>query len=112
MEEQKILEGLPVSGGIITGQVRLISNAHDIDLIQDGEILVVPKSHPNYAVGMMKANGLICQEGGRLAHLCIVALEMGIPCMTQAKNAMQLLKTGDLITLDAGNGAVYARNQN
>jgi phosphoenolpyruvate synthase/pyruvate phosphate dikinase len=112
MAEEKILQGLPVSGGVITGKVRVIKNVRSIDEVQYGEILVVPKSHPNYAVGMMKASGLICEEGGRLAHLCIVALEMGIPCMTQAKNAMQSLETGKMITLDANEGAVYAWKQN
>ena len=112
MAEEKILQGLPVSGGVITGKVRVINDARSIDDVQYGEILVVPKSHPNYAVGMMKASGLICEEGGRLAHLCIVALEMGIPCMTQAKNAMKFMETGNIITLDANEGVVYARKQN
>lgn len=47
-----------------------------------------------------------------MAHLCIVALEMGIPCMTQAKNAMKFMETGNIITLDANEGVVYAREQN
>ena len=111
MKEKKILQGLPVSGGVISGKVRVIENARNIDEIRYGEILVVPNSHPNYAVAMMKANGIICQEGGRLAHLCIVALEMGIPCITQAKNAMKFMETGNTITLDANEGVVYGRGQ-
>jgi pyruvate,water dikinase len=69
--------------------------------------MVVPNNNPGYAVGVMRAGGLICEEGGIISHICTVALEMGIPCITQAKQAVELLKTKEKITLNANEGAVY-----
>ena len=81
---KRVITGLPVSGGTVTGKVRVITNFSQVGQVEEGEILVLPKSHPAYAVGVMKAGGLICEEGGVLAHICVVALEMGIPCITRA----------------------------
>lgn len=104
---RKILEGLPVSYGSITGKVKVLKDHKAVGLIEEGDILVVPRSHPNFAIGVMKAAGLICEEGGRLSHLCIVAMEMSIPCITQAKGAVMLLETAGTVTLDANEGIVY-----
>ena len=104
---KRVINGLPVSGGTVTGKVRVITNFSQVGQVEEGEILVLPKSHPAYAVGVMKAGGLICEEGGVLAHICVVALEMGIPCITQAANAVELMKTRERIMLDADEGAAY-----
>jgi phosphoenolpyruvate-protein kinase (PTS system EI component) len=53
-------------------------------------------------------SGLVCEVGGRLSHTCIVALEMGIPCITQADCALELLEPLDYVWLDANEGVVYA----
>ncbi|MGD2084782.1 MAG: PEP-utilizing enzyme [Candidatus Aminicenantes bacterium] len=104
---KKILQGIPVSGGVVTSKVRVINNVGQIRQIQHGDIMVVPNNNPAYAVGVMKAGGLICEEGGIISHICTVALEMGIPCITQAKHAVELMKTKDQVTLNADEGTVY-----
>ncbi|MCP4153823.1 MAG: hypothetical protein GY757_39215 [bacterium] len=104
---KKVLEGLTVSGGSVSGKVRVVTNLREGFQVEEGEILVLPKSHPGYAVGVMKAGGLICEQGGVLAHICVVALEMGIPCITQAANAIEIMKTKERVRLDADEGVVY-----
>lgn len=104
---KKFLEGITVCGGIVTGKVKVITNSGQIRQIRNGDIMVVPNNNPSYAVGVMRAGGLICEEGGIISLICTVALEMGIPCITQAKHAVELMKTKDEITLNADEGAVY-----
>lgn len=104
---KKILDGTPVCGGVITGKVRVITDFTQLARIEDGDIMVVPNNHPHYAVGVMRAGGLICEEGGIISHICTVALEMGIPCITQAKNAVELMETRNKIILNANEGVVY-----
>lgn len=104
---KKILEGLPVCGGTATGNVKIITDFSHINQVENGDILVIPQSHPRYALGIMKAGGIICEEGGRLSHICIVALEMGVPCITRAKNAVELMKSRMEVLLNADEGAVY-----
>lgn len=105
--EKKILSGMQISPGIIEGNVAIVKDFSEINKVNDGDILVVPYSHPMFSAGIMKANGLICQEGGRLSHVCIVALEMGIPCITQAQDAIKKIGDKKRIKLDANEGAVY-----
>jgi pyruvate, water dikinase len=104
---RKLLEGTVVSGGTVTGSVRVITEPGESTNVQPGEILVVPCSHPEFAVGVMRAAGLVCEEGGIISHICTVALELGIPCITEVKNATQVMKDRSQVTLDGNEGVIY-----
>jgi phosphohistidine swiveling domain-containing protein len=104
----KLLEGEVVCGGVVTGTARVVTDPRDAVGVQPGEILVVPCSNPEYALGVMQAAGLICEYGGVISHICTVAIELGIPCVTEAKDATSVLSTSMRITLDADRGIVYA----
>ena len=43
----------------------------------------------------------------RNCHAAIVSRELGVPCIVGTKNATEVLKDGDLITVDAKMGVVY-----
>lgn len=104
---KEILTGISVSPGTVKSTARVIYDMSDLEKVKDGDILVLPDSNPIYAIYVMRAAGTICENGGRLSHLCIVSLEMGIPCITNAKNARELIKDGDIIMLDSTGGKVY-----
>ena len=107
MGRKILLDGVPVSKGEALGKARVIKEVEDLELAEQGEILVLPNSHPMYALAVMKAAGIICEAGGMLSHICIVSLEMGLPCITKAKGATVSIKNGDMVFLDAANGKVY-----
>lgn len=96
-----------VSPGVVKGKARLINEEYDLSLVEDGEIVILPYSHPMYAMAVMKASGIICEAGGKLSHICIVSLEMGIPCLTRVLGVMNKIQTGDVIELDAERGVIY-----
>lgn len=100
-----ICKGISVSEGIVHGFIKKLDG--NTSEVSKSDILLLESSDPGYAVEVMKAGGVILERGGRLAHLCIIALEMGIPCITQAERAMELLKNREKIVLDASEGAVY-----
>ena len=108
MKEKLISKGVPVSSGVVYGKARIISEGHLPGNIDKGDILVLPRSHPVYAAYVMAAGGVICEVGGRLAHICIISLEMGVPCITQVNGATKILTEGQAVKLDADNGSVYA----
>lgn len=105
---EPLLEGTVVCGGLVSGDVRVVTDPSEATAVQPGEILVVPCSHPEYALGVLQAAGLICEQGGIISHICTVALELGIPCVTEMKDATNVLRNVGRITLDADRGAVYA----
>jgi pyruvate,water dikinase len=104
---RKLLDGTVVSGGIVTGPVRVVTAPEKSGEVQPGDILVVPCSHPEFAVGVMRAAGLICEEGGIICHICAVALELGIPCVTEVSNAVDVLKSCEYATVDGDRGVIY-----
>lgn len=109
--KEPLIKGVSVTPGIVQGICRIIDSVEDITAIKAGEIVVLPNSHPMYALAIMSASAVICEEGGRLSHICIVSMEMGMPCITQARKARILLRNGQLLYLDAGKGEVYLAEQ-
>ena len=104
-----IATGITVSPGQITGPVKIVKNSSDVKKIGAGDIMVVSQSSPAFAIGVMNASGLICEKGGIMTHICIVAKELGIPCMTQVKNAAEKLTDNLTITLNAAEGVIYGK---
>jgi pyruvate,water dikinase len=103
--------GMIVSPGQVTGPVKIVKESADVKKIGKGDIMVVSQSNPAFALGVMNASGLICEKGGMMTHICIVAKELGIPCLTQVKNALQLLEENMIVSIDASAGVVSTANQ-
>ncbi|CDZ74802.1 Phosphoenolpyruvate synthase [Peptoniphilus sp. ING2-D1G] len=102
-----LVKGLPASPGIGRGKVKLIKDISEINLVEDGDILVTEMTNPDMVPAMRKAAGVVTDEGGRTCHAAIVSRELQIPCIVGSKNATKVLKTGDTVTVDATRGIVY-----
>lgn len=99
------VEGLGVSSGIVEGRVRVVLDPA-ADELEDGEILVCRTTDPGWASYFFIASGLIIDIGGPLSHGAIIARELGLPCVINARNATQRLRTGDLVRIDGTLGTV------
>lgn len=100
LEEGKVLAvGRAVGAKVGYGKVRIIKSVKDIELFQEGEILVTSMTDPDWVPIMKKAAGIITERGGRTCHAAIVSRELGIPAIVGADNAMNLLKDGMEVTL-------------
>lgn len=104
-----IARGTPVTPGNVTGTVKMVKNAAEANKIKQGDIMVVLTSSPAFAIGVMNASGLICERGGVLTHICIVAREMGIPCVAKVEGATELLEENMTVTLNSTRGIVYGK---
>lgn len=113
LEEEKeeklvtLCKGLPASPGIGRGKVKLIKDISEINLVEEGDVLVTAMTNPDMVPAMRKCAGVVTDEGGRTCHAAIVSRELQIPCIVGAKNATKSLKTGDSVTVDAVRGIVY-----
>lgn len=109
-KEEKLLtlcKGLPASPGIGRGKVKLIKDISEINLVEEGDVLVTAMTNPDMVPAMRKCAGVVTDEGGRTCHAAIVSRELQIPCIVGAKSATKTLKTGDTVTVDAVRGIVY-----
>jgi pyruvate,water dikinase len=101
-----LLPGLPISAGTASGPVRVLRSPHDWELVRAGEILVIPVIDPGMAPLFGIAAGIIAEMGGVLSHGAIIVREYGLPAVANVKNAVALLRTGNLVHLDANSGTV------
>lgn len=72
-----------------------------------GAILVAPATDKDYLPAMELASAIITEEGGLTSHAAIISLELGIPCVVEATNALSLLSDGMIITVDGQRGLIY-----
>ncbi|WP_281166099.1 phosphoenolpyruvate synthase [Liquorilactobacillus sicerae] len=109
-----ITRGLPASPGVAAGKVHVIDSPDHIDEFKQGEILVTLMTSPDWVPAMKKAAAIVTNNGGMTCHAAIVSREMQIPCIVGTKSrgaaATDVLKSGDIITVDAKNGVVYQGN--
>jgi rifampicin phosphotransferase len=96
------LSGLRVAGsGDVRGRVRILREASEIDSFQPGDILVARFTDPTWMPVFPLASGLITEIGGWLSHAAIQAREYGITAIVGAGGALDTLRTGDLVRLNA-----------
>ena len=102
----KLLEGIAVSPGIVTGPARVILRADDHEQVLPGEILIAPFTDPAWSPYFITAAGMVVEQGGILSHGSIVAREYGLPAVTNVASATRVIRTGDLVQVDGNRGCV------
>ncbi|GKS56883.1 phosphoenolpyruvate synthase [Nitrospira sp.] len=106
VQEEKALQGIPVSPGVAKGPACIVRDAMDLARIRHGGILVLPVIDPGLAPYFGLAAGVIAEMGGTLSHGAIIAREYGIPAVANAARAMQVLEDGEIIEVDGSAGVV------
>jgi len=105
-EKEIIITGMSIGSKIVSGVARVVKGSQDIDQIHDGDIIVTEMTDPDWVPVMKRAAGIITDRGGRTCHAAIVSRELSIAAIVGTKTGTQLIKEGDIITLDCSNGSV------
>jgi pyruvate,water dikinase len=56
---------------------------------------------------MKIASAVVTNLGGKTCHAAIVSRELGVPCVVACENATQVLKDGEMITVDGQRGLIF-----
>jgi phosphohistidine swiveling domain-containing protein len=99
------LIGMAAAPGTATGTARVILDPTGA-YVEPGDILVAPTTDPGWTPLFMTAAGLVTETGSPIAHGPTVAREYGIPAVICLRDATQLIKTGQLVTIDGAAGTV------
>jgi pyruvate,water dikinase len=102
------VSGLGASPGIAQGRVRVLRSPEDGAELLDGEILVAPMTSPDWVPAIRRAAALVTDSGGITCHAAIVSRELGIPSVVGTRTATQILRQGELVTVDGAKGRVTA----
>lgn len=100
------LKGQTAFPGFAKGRARIILMEHQVNNLEQGEILISSMTDPNMLPAMKRAAAIVTDEGGMLCHAAIVAREMKKPCIIGTKIATKIFKDGETIEVDADNGTV------
>jgi pyruvate,water dikinase len=101
-----LVEGLAIGSKIAAGKAHIIPTASHIREFQPGEILVTDITDPDWEPIMKNAKAIITNRGGRTSHAAIVSRELGIPAIVGSRDATQLLKSGQEITVCCAEGEI------
>jgi pyruvate,orthophosphate dikinase len=113
--------GLPASPGAASGKIVFdADSAEQRGNAGEKVILVREETKPEDIHGFFKAQGILTSRGGKTSHAAVVARGMGKPCVSgcdaihiddmnrRASIGDTILHEGDVVTIDGGNGNVYA----
>jgi pyruvate,orthophosphate dikinase len=119
VEKNIIASGLPASPGAASGKVVFSAEeAERLSGMMQDTILVRLETSPEDIHGMHAAKGILTARGGMTSHAAVVARGMGRPCVSgsseitidyenkQFKAGKEIIKEGDIITIDGGSGKV------
>jgi pyruvate,water dikinase len=109
------LEGYPllIEGGAVafpgvgSGPAFYVGSDDDLVNFPEGAVLVAKHSTPQFVIVMRKAQAIVTDAGSVTGHMASLAREFGVPALLNAKFASSVIKTGQVVTVDAFSGRVY-----
>lgn len=91
-----------------TGKVVLAKSAEEAnEKMEQGNVLVTYSTDKDMMPAFEKAAAVITEEGGLTCHAAVVGLSLGIPVIVGVSGAMEKLKDGEEVTVDATRGDLY-----
>jgi rifampicin phosphotransferase len=103
---ERVVAGTPASPGRYTGAVRVVMGEHEFGKIRRGDVVVCPVTSPAWSVVFPSMGALVTDMGGILSHPAIIAREHGIPAVVGTRNATDVLRDGQTVTVDGTMGLV------
>lgn len=100
------ISGHIASAGIVQGKVRRVYTIEEAKKVKNDEILVAYGTDFDLMIGLQNCAGVITEEGGLLSHASVISRDLGKPCLINVKNAMSLLKDGDVIEINTNKSKV------
>ena len=104
--QRGVLQGVPVSAGVVTARARVIRGMDDAEQLAPGEIMVASYTDVGWTPWFSTISGLVTEIGSTLSHGAVVAREYGIPAVVSVRGVMGRVSTGDTLTIDGKQGTV------
>src|SRR5699024_10439281 len=76
------------------------------------KIVVLTSVQSEMTALLEKAAGLVTVAGGLTSHGAIVVRNVRLPAIVGAQNACEILKNGDLVTIDYAQNSIYSGHAN
>lgn len=74
---------------------------------EDGDIIVMHSTDKDVIEYMERASAIIAEEGGLTSHAFIAGMNLGKEVIVGAENCTELIKDGEILTINGKRGVVY-----
>ncbi|MDY7039481.1 MAG: pyruvate kinase, partial [Chloroflexota bacterium] len=106
--ERILVRGQGLGEQVVSGRVRRLEPPITQPTpLEPDAIIVVTHTDRTCVPLVRRAAGLVTEEGETDSHGAILAVDLGIPTVIEAKGATKILSDGQEVTLDARRGVVY-----
>ncbi len=103
---QKEFKGRIACKGKGVGRARIVTSPKDFHKMEQGDILIVMNTSPDFVPIMKRAAAIVAEEGGITGHVSVVSREFGIPAVVGITQITKIIKDGDMVEVDAEKGIV------
>lgn len=97
-----------VSSGAGCGPVFHVRDLARLAEVPEGAVLAVPGLSPALCKCIGRVEAVLAGSGSRASHFASVAREFGLPVLAEATELLAALADGEVVSVDADAGAVYA----
>lgn len=105
LEKPDKLFGIASSVGMVKGEV-LVIDSPDINIDTSNKIIVTKTTDPGWVFLIKNSLGIIAEKGSMLSHTAIITRELKKPSVVNVKDITKVVKTGDVVELNAAEGMV------
>ncbi len=108
--QEPIIKGIAVGDGVASGEATIMfsldgrDGSFDAADFIEGSVLVTDMTDPDWEPIMKKASAIVTNKGGRTCHAAIVARELGLPAIVGCRNATDILKSNQKVTVSCSEG--------
>jgi phosphohistidine swiveling domain-containing protein len=105
-ESGREFRGRVASRGYGKGKAKVVRSVNEFPKVEQGDILVVSNTTPDYVPILRRVAAIVAEEGGLTAHVSVVSREFGIPCVVGIPRVTELIKDESVVEVDAISGVV------
>jgi len=108
--QNPLIKGIAVGDGVASGEATIMfsldgrDGSFDASEFVEGSVLVTDMTDPDWEPIMKKASAIITNKGGRTCHAAIVARELGLPAIVGCRNATDIIKNNQKVTVSCSEG--------
>lgn len=103
-----LLKGTGIGDKTIVGKVCIYKDKEDFsNRFEEGDIIVANSTDRDMMSFIEKAGAIVAEHGGLTSHAAIVGLNLEIPTIVGATDATEILKNGEIVTIDSETGQIY-----
>jgi len=103
-----LARGQGVGKASVVGKAVVVKNGAEVKAYDtEGAIIVTGATDKEMMPAIENCAGIITEEGGLTSHAAVVGLSLGIPVIVGVKEATDLIRHGQEITIDAETGVIY-----